>query len=81
LPPAFEWHQLGPDRIRAELADLGISIVAGWGESGGTYPFLFLRLTFGTRRQLILLAGFFVLKSTLCRTISRLTYHRVNFAR
>ena len=31
----------------------------GWGEGRGTYPFLFLRLTFGTRRRLILLAGFF----------------------
>jgi putative SOS response-associated peptidase YedK len=38
---------------------------------GGTYPFLFLRLTFGTRRRLILLAGFFVPFFTLCWTLLR----------
>jgi hypothetical protein len=41
----------------------------GWGESGGTYPFLFLRLTFGTRRRLILLGGIFVPLLTLYRTL------------
>jgi hypothetical protein len=45
----------------------------GWGESGGTYPLLFLRLTFVTRRRLILLAGFFIPFLTLWWTLSRLT--------